>query len=54
MEGLSAQKNVHSCTFFCAYENLGMRIREQGSGVGGQESGVRGRTMDEGGWHINK
>ncbi len=33
VEGLSAQKNVHVCTFFCAYGNPGIRIRGQVSPV---------------------
>jgi hypothetical protein len=37
VEGLSAQKNVHSCTFFCAYGNLGMKIKDQGSGIGSRK-----------------
>ena len=32
LKGLSAQKNVHSCTIFCAYVDRGMRIKDQGSG----------------------
>jgi len=41
-EGLSAQKNVQWCTFFCAYGGKckGSEVRCRRSGIRGQISGV--------------
>jgi len=35
------------CTFFCAYGNLGMKIKDQGSGIGSRESEIGGKLIEK-------
>jgi len=46
-EGLSAQKNVQWCTFFCAYGGKckGSEVRDQRSDIRYQRSGIRGQVV---------
>ncbi len=50
-EGLSAQKNVQWCTFFCAYEGKckGSEVGDQAAGSGGKRCAAGGSRLEVGG-----